>query len=123
MAQFSWTDDLHTGSSLIDNDYRELIGLVNIPFDAMDGGPNSKRIGAAMTQLIAYTGAHFAREEAEMERIQFVASFAHHAEHAKPLQQLLELNAIVDAGGRINLPAVSDFLGEWLRGHILATDL
>ena len=123
MARFFWTDDLHTGSSMIDGDHRELIGLLNILFEAMESGPNSKRIGAAMTMLVAYTREHFGREEAEMERIQYVASLAHHAEHAKLLEQLLGLKAILDAGGRVNVPAVSSFLGEWLHDHILATDM
>ena len=76
-----------------------------------------------MNDLIAYTGEHFGREEAEMERIQYVAALAHQAEHTKLLKQLVELKQVLDAGGRINIPAVSDFLGEWLRDHILAADM
>ena len=123
MAQFSWTDDLYTGSTLIDGDHRKLIGLVNALFEAMDNAPSNERMSKAMNDLIAYTGEHFAREEAEMERIQYVASLAHKAEHAKLLKQIVELKAMLDAGGRINIPAVSDFLSEWLRDHILAADM
>ena len=123
MAQFSWTDDLYTGSTLIDGDHRKLIGLVNALFEAMESGQGNARMGRAMNDLIAYTEEHFGREEAEMERIQYVASLAHSAEHAKLLRQLVELKAMLDAGGRINIPAVSDFLSEWLRRHILTVDL
>ena len=94
MAQFSWTDDLYTGSTLIDGDHRKLVDLVNAFFH----------------DLIAYTGEHFAREEAEMERIQYVAALAHKAEHAKLLKQLVELKEMLDAGGKINVPAVADFV-------------
>jgi hemerythrin len=38
MPQFSWTDGLHTGSTLIDGDHRKLIGLVNALFETMEGG-------------------------------------------------------------------------------------
>lgn len=123
MAQFSWTDDLYTGSTLIDGDHRKLIGLVNALFETMEGGQGNARMNRAMNELIAYAEAHFGREEAEMERIQYVASLAHRAEHAKLLRQLLELKAMLDAGGRINVPAVSDFLSQWLRQHILTADL
>lgn len=123
MAQFSWTDDLHTRNELIDGDHRRLIDLLNVLFEAMDSAQGNQRMSKAMNDLIAYTGEHFAREEAEMERIQYVASLAHKAEHAKLLEQIVELKAMLDAGGRINIPAVSDFLSEWLRNHILAADM
>jgi len=123
MAQFTLTDDLHTGSRLIDGDHRRLIGLVNLLLKAMEGVQGPERISEAMTNLVAYTEEHFGREEAEMERIQYVASLAHQTEHAKLLKQLVELKAILDAGGRINEPAVAEFLGEWLRDHILSTDM
>jgi len=123
MAQFSWTDDLHTRNELIDGDHRKLIDLLNVLFEAMDSAQGNQRMSKAMNDLIAYTGEHFAREEAEMERIEYVAALAHKAEHAKLLEQIVELKAMLDAGGRINIPAVSDFLSEWLRNHILAADM
>jgi hemerythrin-like metal-binding protein len=58
-----------------------------------------------------------------MERIQYVAVLAHKAEHTKLLKQLVELKQMLDAGGRMNAPAVADFLSRWLRDHILTTDM
>ncbi len=123
MAQFSWTEDLYTGNSLIDGDHRELIRLVNALFEAMESSLDSARMGLAMNALVAYAGEHFGREEAEMERIQYVASLAHQAEHTKLLHQLAELAQRLGAGGRLNIPAVSDFLSAWLRDHILTADI
>ena len=123
MPQFSWTDGLHTGSTLIDGDHRKLIGRVNVLFETMESDQGNARMSRAMNDLIAYTEEHFGREEAEMERIQYVASLAHRAEHAKLLRQLVELKAMLDAGRRINIPAVSNFLSEWLCQHILTVDL
>jgi len=123
MAQFFWTDDLYTGIGSIDGDHRKLIGLANAFFETMESGQGNERMSKAMNDLIAYTEEHFAREEAEMERIQYVASLAHKSEHTKLLIQLVELKGMLDANGRINVPAVSDFLSEWLREHILAADM
>ncbi len=123
MAQFTWTDDLYTGSSLIDGDHAKLVDLVNAFIRTMESGQGNDRMSKAMNDLIAYTGEHFGREEAQMERIQYVAALAHKAEHIRLLKQLIELKEMLDAGGRINIPAVSDFLGEWLRDHILAADM
>lgn len=94
MAQFSWTDDLHTGNALIDGDHRKLIGLLNALLEAMERGEASDAMGKAMNALVAYTRKHFAREEAEMARIQYVASLAHQSEHAKLIRQVLELKDV-----------------------------
>jgi len=123
MTQFSFTADLCTGSTLIDADHRELVDLVNAFFQSMQSGQGNSQVSKAMNDLIAYTGEHFAREETEMERIQYVAALAHRAEHAQLLKQLGELKGMLDAGGRMNTPAVADFLSQWLRDHILRMDM
>lgn len=123
MAQFSFTDDLYTGSSLIDDDHRKLVDLVNAFFQSMQSGQGNGCVSKAMSDLIAYTGEHFGREEAEMASIEYVAALAHQAEHTKLLKQLVELKEMLDARGGINVPAVAAFLSQWLRGHILAADM
>lgn len=123
MAEFSLTDDLCTGSTLIDGDHRRLADLVNAFFQSMQNGEGNDPVRKSMQELIAYTAEHFAREEAEMARIQYVAALAHRGEHTKLLKQLIELKDMLDAGGRMNAPAVADFLGAWLRDHIRAADM
>ncbi len=123
MGQFSWTEDLFTGSSLIDGDHHKLLELVNALIETMESAQDNQRMSKAMNDLIAYAREHFGREEAEMERIRYVAVLAHRAAHSKLLAQLVELKAMLDAGGKINVPAVADFLKEWLRDHILTIDM
>lgn len=123
MARFSFNDDLYTGSSLIDSDHRKLVDLVNALFQSMQNGEGNERVSKSMNALIAYTREHFAREEAEMARIRYVAMLAHMAEHSKLLRQLIELMELLDSGGRMNTPAVADFLSEWLHDHILTKDM
>ena len=123
MAQFIWTDDLYTGSTLIDGDHRKLVDLVNAFFQCVQSDQGNGHVSKAMNDLIAYTGEHFSREETEMGRIQYVAALAHKGEHTKLLKQLVGLKEMLDAGGRMNIPAVADFLSQWLRDHILTTDM
>lgn len=123
MSRFFWTDDLHTGNALIDSDHRKLVDLVNVLFESLQSETGNGHMSKAMDDLIAFAGAHFAREEAAMTRIEYVAALAHRAEHTKLLRQLVELKAMLDAGGKINSPAVADFLSAWLRDHILTTDM
>lgn len=123
MTQFFWTDDLHTDNSLMDGDHRRLIDLLNVLFQTLENSQANELMSKAMNNLIMFAREHFDREEAEMERIQYVAALAHQSEHAKLIQQLGGLKQMLDTGGKINVPAVADFLGEWLRHHILAADI
>ena len=113
MVQFSFTEDLYTGSNLIDGDHHKLVEVINAFFESMQS-EDGARMSKALHALIAFTGEHFAREEIEMERIQYVAALAHKGEHTKLLKQIAELDEMLDAG---------DFLNEWLRDHILAADM
>ena len=123
MARFAWTEDLNTGNPLLDGDHRQLVALINALFEAMEGSPPGSTIGKAMSDLVAYTQEHFGREEAEMERVGYVASLAHRSEHAKLIRQIVELKTILETGGKINAPAVSEFLSEWLHRHIVTADM
>ena len=122
MTQFSFTDELQTGNALIDGEHRELVRRINLLFDAMEAGASGDGLLKAMDALVAYAAEHFAHESAEMARIRYVAALAHESEHEKLMQQIVGLRDMVTAGGRINVPAVSDFLSEWLREHILSAD-
>ena len=123
MAHFAWTDDLCTGNSFIDGDHRKLISMVNALFDAMEKGQASDIMSKVMHNLIVYTKEHFGREEEEMRRINYAAWISHKSEHTKLIKQVLELKSTMDAGGRINVAAVSKFLSDWLRNHILTVDM
>jgi len=122
MANFAWTDSLATGSALIDGDHRKLISMVNALYDSLDKGQANDIMGKVLNNLIVYTTEHFAREEAEMQRIKYAASLSHKSEHTKLLKQVLELKSSVDAGKKLNAVAVSSFLSGWLRNHIMTVD-
>ena len=123
MANFLWTDDLSTGNELIDGDHRKLISMVNALFDSMAKGRANEIISKVLNNLIIYTKEHFGREEAEMQRIRYAASISHKSQHTKLISQVAELKASLDAGEKINVLAVSSFLSDWLRNHILTVDM
>lgn len=122
MAQFLWTDDLSTGNALIDGDHRKLIDMINALFESMAKGQGNDIISKVLNNLIIYSREHFGREEAEMLRIQYAASLSHKAEHTRLIKQVVELKASLDAGQKISVLAVSSFLSDWLRNHILTVD-
>ena len=92
----------------------------------MTSTPSSRNIcdiiSKVLNNLLIYTKEHFGREEAEMRRIRYVSEISHRSEHTKLIKQVADLKASLDAGQRINVVAVSTFLGDWLRNHILMAD-
>lgn len=123
MATFSWTNELATGNAFIDEDHKKLITMVNALFDAMAQGHANDIMSKVLNNLIIYTREHFAREEAEMQRIKYPATIAHKLEHSNLLKQVLELKNTLDSGSKVNAIAVSGFLSDWLRNHILTVDM
>ena len=107
---------------MIDNDHRKLINMANAFFEALANGQGNDVQSKVLNNLIVYTREHFGREEAEMQRINYASSAAHKNEHTKLIQQVGELKAKLDSGGKLNAVTIYNFLSDWLRNHILLVD-
>ena len=123
MPLFSWTPALATGVELIDDDHRVLIDWLNVVLKAISKGRANGLISKALSDLVTYTQEHFAREEQEMQRIDYQDMDAHKAEHAQLLLQVNEMKARLDAGNKIDPMALYNFLTRWLKNHILHVDM
>ncbi len=122
MALFSWSDELAVGNKFIDDDHKKLVKLVNDFHDAMEQGRGNDVIGKVLHNLVIYTKEHFAREEAEMQRIKYPKHLAHKQEHDKLIKDVAELQAGFMSGKAMLSIKVSKFLRDWLLTHIQQTD-
>ncbi len=123
MPLFSWTPALATGIQLIDDDHRVLIDWLNVVLEAISKGRANEMISKALADLVVYTQEHFAREDAEMLRINYQEIAAHREDHAQLLIQVTDLKAQLDAGKKIDSMALYNFLTRWLKNHILHVDM
>ncbi len=122
MALFEWSDSLSVGSQFIDDDHKKLVKLVNDFHDAMEQGRGNDVIGKVLRNLVLYTQAHFGREEAEMQRIQYPRFLAHKLEHDKLIKEVSDLQSGFLSGKAMLTIKVSKFLRDWLLTHIQQTD-
>ena len=122
MAYFSWTNDLVTGNTFIDNDHRKLVDMVNALYDALADGRAKDVMGKVLNNLIIYTKEHFAREEAEMQRIKYQKYLAHKLEHDKLIKEAEQLKSAFESGATINPVQVGKMLSDWLKTHIMQID-
>jgi hemerythrin-like metal-binding protein len=75
----------------------------------------------AMDQLRDYIREHFSAEEALMRRYDFPGLNAHIAEHRNFTARLQAM--MLDNVHRDNTAELVQFLGDWLRHHLLKSDM
>ena len=118
-----WTDQYATGIPLIDAQHQEIFRMVAEFHDAVKAGNGPGQIGRVLRFLSNYTRAHFHDEEAMLRAHDYGFFAQHKAEHDALVGQL---NAWLEAGTRGEVAVhlqVAAHLGEWLRKHIVQSDL
>lgn len=123
MPEISWSDELLTGNTFIDEDHRKLASMVNAFLDALSKGQGNDVLAKVLNNLMVYTRSHFDREEAEMQRINYPGTLAHKAEHTRLMNEVHALKTRMESGEKISATAVFTFLNTWLRHHILEVDM
>jgi hemerythrin-like metal-binding protein len=63
MGFIKWNDNFSVKVSEVDNQHKELIGLINQLYDAMRVGKGREVPGSVLTELVNYTVYHFSTEE------------------------------------------------------------
>lgn len=122
MDYFQWSDALSVGNSLIDQDHKELVNLVNELHQAVQDGKGSDTLGSILQALFTYTHEHFQREELLMEHINYADMAAHLDQHKKLIEQVVVLQDAFERGRVEVANNTAELLRYWLTHHIMRTD-
>lgn len=122
MATLAWSDDLDVGNPMIDSDHRRLVALINQLAQALTTGDTTAKPGGILDELLAFTTAHFAREERLMQRIRYLDFASHKSQHDGLLSDINRLNRSVLRGEMALSERTCAFLCEWLLRHIRTSD-
>ncbi|MBF0474087.1 MAG: hemerythrin family protein [Nitrospirae bacterium] len=106
----------------IDDHHQTLVRLINELYDAVVEGKGEETVSVVLPELINYTMYHFFAEEDYMVKYEYPKYHDHKMEHAKLIDQTLELYERYNEGVKIS-NAVLDFLKDWLNGHIMGLDI
>jgi hemerythrin len=122
-----WRDAMSIDSGVIDEDHKCLIGLINDVAALRPGPKMPMLVEVAIARLLTYAEVHFQREE----RLQVAAAFtfaqAHRSRHRSIVRDMdamladckqLPLDALPQFHARL-----CDYLFDWLRDHILKSDM
>lgn len=123
MPYIEWNDSLSVGVREIDDEHKQLIESINRLHEAMlenRGHDLQKEIIYAMYD---YAHSHFALEERYMRRFNYAGFAAHRMEHEQFAREAADLKTRADRGGLILTATILSFLKEWLKYHVLGTDM
>ncbi len=124
MKTFEWDDRLSIGISKLDNDHKQIIGLINALNDSIANDERTERLPEIFVQLVDYVLAHFVREEHFMQLARFPGLEEHRRRHNELSSKLTQLENQVDSSdtGILSLE-LAEFLRTWLLNHIALDDL
>ncbi|MCU7835812.1 MAG: bacteriohemerythrin [gamma proteobacterium symbiont of Taylorina sp.] len=123
MAFIDWSDSLSVGYKEMDDDHKNLVGIINKLDDAIIANREFEEIGEILEELLSYTVWHFRHEERLMQTYGYPAFYEHKQEHDELTNIALAKSKTFQQG---NLDVANDlmpFLKDWLIKHILETDM
>ncbi|MCE1255553.1 MAG: bacteriohemerythrin [Anaerolineae bacterium] len=122
MAYIDWSDKLSVKISVIDEQHKKLIEIINDLYDAMQKGKGKDVLEDVFARLVEYVKTHFKTEEKLMAEYDYPDRKDHETKHNDLTYQVGQL-AIKAQTGKITVSLETmAFLKDWLYNHILKTD-
>jgi len=120
----AWSDKLACGIKVIDDQHKELVGLVNGMFNHITGNVVQERdyFNRVIHEIVAYIGKHFAVEEKILLASKFSGYAAHKKEHEGFVRDIIKNVRDYEAGKRFTLSSFTRFLRDWILSHIALVD-
>jgi len=122
MSMLEWQDSWSVGNSSLDDDHKRLISIIQ-----KVGGHRtlSKDLGGVISELENYAKYHFAREEQLMEEADIPGLEEHKESHRSFVEWLDNIRQTFKSqqARRLLTNQVDDYLQDWLKNHILTTDM
>jgi diguanylate cyclase (GGDEF)-like protein/hemerythrin-like metal-binding protein/PAS domain S-box-containing protein len=115
----TWSDAHKIGIGTIDEQHRALAGMVGRLGAEFAAGREAPRLRASLGELVAFARAHFAAEEALMDRYAIADRATHKQAHRRLLQDALSL---AKSARSSSMMVTVGFLHEWLLRHVDSAD-
>jgi hemerythrin len=122
MAFFEWKPVYSVKNDFIDGQHKKLILFMNQFYEDHSLG-KAAAASEDLKNLIAFTQRHFADEEMMMTKAGYPELDSHRDGHKHLLELVQKLVATYQAhSSKDNADRLSNFLKNWLAGHILGSD-
>lgn len=124
MTKLVWNEGMSVGNNAIDNDHKNIIGVLSKLADSQDANVPDHLIEKTFVELEHYVIEHFAREEAILAKINYKDLPAHKKSHQSFIGKiaLLKNQWLAKANSDVRSEIVT-YLQTWIVEHILQEDL
>jgi hemerythrin len=119
---YEWKDSYSVKVNQIDQQHKTLFSLINDLHSAMKLGKAGDVVAKTLEGLISYTKTHFRDEEAMLSKAKYPLLPQHKAIHDGFIAKIVELQQKSKSGNLSLSIEMLQFLGEWIKNHILQTD-
>lgn len=117
-----WQADMSTGISLIDDDHKILIWLINQLQKATQYKMEESEIESVMQKLLNYTRYHFDREEFLMRNNHYPDYDNHKKLHEEMIASMTDCMEKYQSDPEHSIEEALAFLKNWLVNHIRGND-
>jgi diguanylate cyclase (GGDEF)-like protein/hemerythrin-like metal-binding protein len=115
----TWSAAHRIGIGTIDEQHRALAGMVGRVGAGFAAGLDAPRLRASLRELVTFARAHFAAEEALMDRYAIADRATHKQAHRRLLQDALSL---ANSSRNSSMMVTVGFLHAWLLRHVDSAD-
>ena len=123
MALINWYDSFRVNVKEIDQQHQKLVSMINELNDAMMQGKGKDVMGKIVNGLFSYTATHFKTEEKYFDQFRYPETDSHKKEHIAFVQKVSGFKDGYEKGKLGLSIEVMNFLSDWLKNHIKATDM
>jgi hemerythrin len=120
MAHLTWSNELNTGITVIDNQHRRIVEYINQLNHAIESD-DREEVAEVLEELVDYTLSHFTFEEDLMERAGYPFASAHRKVHKLFVKRVADFQQRFELGEDI-ARQLHTVLKTWLLNHIRHDD-
>lgn len=122
-----WKEAMSVGVPELDADHKGLIDIINRLADQSDRAYVTDAVESSLVALMRYAEVHFAREERVMSVCGYASDSHHLDEHRNFVTKVQKISQRFENDPKRLARNVNEelgqFLSDWLKDHILNTDM
>ncbi len=117
-----WDVKYIVGISIIDDEHKKLIGILNKAIHEKEHNDNPEEIKEVLSEMTNYATMHFKTEETYMIKFNYTDYIYHKIEHLDFEKKTISYCERVAVGAYPITKEILEYLGKWLVNHIQITD-
>ena len=122
MSLMQWKPEYSVGVESMDDEHREMIGLINDIYDKLESDPDADQIEQCLGDIFSTISMHFALEERLMRKNNYAEYQPHKDDHEELLDRIRDLMDDFAADTSSGAVKLEQSLSDWFAGHFSTFD-